>query len=172
MTIGASNTTGLQRFYGTLIGGATAVTVWLICFENPWALAFSGWLVSGVCFYYIYARDQAPMGRFILLTYNLSVLYSYALSIQDPDVDGREKDNQNPTIFGVVFHRVVAIIMGALSGVFVTRAIWPIKARSKLKYGMSLLWLRMALIWKQGPLSVLTDEHVSSLPFCFSLLAC
>lgn len=145
-----------------------AIIVWLICCENPWALAFSGWIVSAICFYWIFARNQAPMGRFILLTYNLSVLYSYALSIKDPDVDGRERDDQSPTILGVVFHRVVAIIMGALSGVFVTRAIWPIEARTKLKYGLSLLWLRMALIWKQGPLSVLIDEIVCCLRFTFA----
>ncbi|KAH0538114.1 hypothetical protein FGG08_005276 [Glutinoglossum americanum] len=34
---------------------------------------------------------------------------------------------------------------------------WPISARQKLQDGLSVLWLRMALIWKRDPLSTLTE---------------
>lgn len=68
MTIGASNTTGLARFVGTLIGAILSIVVWFSCQENPFALAFCGWIVSFVCFYFIVGTSKGPMGRFLLLT--------------------------------------------------------------------------------------------------------
>lgn len=68
MTIGASNTTGYSRFIGTLIGAILSVIVWFTCQGNPFALAFCGWTVSFVCFYFIVGTSKGPMGRFLLLT--------------------------------------------------------------------------------------------------------
>ena len=44
-----------------------------------------------------------------------------------------------------------------LWGLIITRLIWPISARQKFKDGLSLLWLRMSLIWKRDPLAILLD---------------
>ena len=38
-----------------------------------------------------------------------------------------------------------------------TRLVWPISARQKLKDGLSILLLRMGLIWKRDPLRMLTE---------------
>ena len=38
-----------------------------------------------------------------------------------------------------------------------TRLVWPISAQKKLKNGISILWLRMGLIWKRDPLAMLTE---------------
>lgn len=49
-----------------------------------------------------------------------------------------------------------------LWGLIVTRLIWPISARRKFKEGLSILWLRMGLIWKRDPINILVDgcsEH-------------
>jgi len=54
-------------------------------------------------------------------------------------------------------HRVAAVISGTLWGLIITRIVWPISARQKLKDGLSLLWLRMGLIWKRDPLATFTD---------------
>ncbi len=35
-----------------------------------------------------------------------------------------------------------------------TRLIWPISARQKLKDGMCILWLRMSLVWRRDPLAM------------------
>jgi hypothetical protein len=157
MTIGASNTTGLQRFLGTCLGALIAVVAWVACNENPWILGLLGWLVSLACFYIIVGLGKGPMGRFILLTYNLSALYAYSLSVKDDD-DDDDEGGISPDIWEIVLHRVVAVLAGCLWGLIVTRVIYPISARKKLKQGVSLLWLRMGLIWKRDPLSILTDH--------------
>ena len=94
------------------------------------------------------------MGRFIMLTYNLSVLYAYSLSVKDEE-DDDDEGGVNPFISDIVLHRVVAVLTGCLWGLIVTRFVWPISARKKFKSGLSLLWLRMGLIWKRDPLAML-----------------
>jgi hypothetical protein len=90
MTIGASNTTGYQRFLGTCIGAVLAIVGWLLARGNPFALATFGWTVSLGCFHLVVAQGKGPMGRFILLTYNLSALYAYSLSVKDGEDDEDE----------------------------------------------------------------------------------
>lgn len=158
MTIGASNTTGANRFMGTLMGAFLAVLAWIISSDghgnaNPWLLGFFGWLVSVGCFYIILAQGNGPMGRFILLTYNLGALYAYSLSVTDADNDDDE-GGIDPAIWEIVLHRVVSVIVGCIWGIVVTRFIWPISARRKLKDGLCILWLRMSLIWKRDPLAM------------------
>ncbi len=97
------------------------------------------------------------MGRFILLTYNLSALYAYTLSIRDDDGGDDDEGGYVPVISEIVMHRVISVAAGCLWGIIVTRLIWPISARKKVKDGTALLWLRMGLIWKRDPLQVLID---------------
>merc|ERR1712169_61650 len=108
------------------------------------------------CFYIILVKGQGPFGRFIMLTYNLSCLYAYSLSIQDAD-DDDDEGGVVPIITEIALHRVVAVIAGCVWGLIITRIIWPISARHKFKDGLSLLWLRMGLIWKRDPLAAITD---------------
>jgi hypothetical protein len=156
MTIGASNTTGWSRFIGTFIGAAIAVIIWAVCQGNPFALAFCGWVVSLPCFYIILEKGKGPFGRFIMLTYNLSCLYAYSLSIKD-SVDDDDEGGVTPIITEIALHRVVAVLAGVIWGLIITRMIWPISARQKFKDGLALLWLRMGLIWKRDPLSTLIE---------------
>ena len=62
MTIGASNTTGLQRIVGTVIGACFAVIAWIIANDhgeaNPWLLGFLGWLVALGCFWLVIAKGR------------------------------------------------------------------------------------------------------------------
>ena len=158
MTIGASNTTGANRFMGTLMGAFLAILAWVTASDghgnaNPWLLGFFGWLVSLGCFYIILAKGNGPMGRFILLTYNLGALYAYSLSVKDSDNDDDE-GGIDPAIWEIVLHRVVSVIVGCIWGIVITRFIWPISARRKLKDGLCILWLRMSLIWKRDPLAM------------------
>ncbi|KAI9812601.1 MAG: hypothetical protein M1827_004590 [Pycnora praestabilis] len=156
MTIGDSNNVGYHRFLGTCIGAVFAIVAWIVSQGNPYALATLGWLMSLACFYIILAQGKGPMGRFIMLTYNLSALYAYSLSVKD-DEDDDDEGGTNPYITEIVLHRVVAVLSGCLWGLIVTRLVWPISARQKFKDGLSLLWLRMGLIWKRDPLSLLLE---------------
>jgi hypothetical protein len=97
------------------------------------------------------------MGRFIMLTYNLSALYAYSLSVKDEE-DDDDEGGISPEIWEIVLHRVVAVMVGCIWGIIITRLIWPISARRKVKKGTSLLWLKMGLIWKRGPLHTLLDK--------------
>ncbi|KAK4545151.1 hypothetical protein LTR36_003702 [Oleoguttula mirabilis] len=157
MTVGASNTTSINRFIGTFIGAFLAIIAWIIASDhgdaNPWLLGFFGWLVSLGCFYLIIAKNNGPMGRFILLTFNLGALYSYSLSVRDDDNDDDE-GGIDPAIWDIVMHRLVAVVVGCLWAIVVTRFIWPISARRKLKDGLCILWLRMSLVWKRDPLAM------------------
>ncbi|RDW91153.1 hypothetical protein BP5796_02318 [Coleophoma crateriformis] len=156
MTVGASNTTGWARFTGTIIGAVGSVFVWLICQGNPLALLFCSWVFCTMCFYFIVAAGKGPFGRFTLLTYNLSVLYAYSLSARQGE-DDSDEGGTNPIITEIALHRLVAVFLGIIWGLIITRIIWPISARKKLKTGLSVLWLRMGLIWKRDPLSMLLE---------------
>jgi len=158
MTIGASNTTGIQRFLGTGLGAGLAILVWWMSNDSPVALAFFGFFMAYWTAWIILGQGKGPMGRFIMLTYNLTALYSYSLLIADDPGDGDEEDsNSNPLVLSIAFHRVVAVLSGCIWGLIVTRLIWPMSARQKLKDSISLLWLRMCLIWKRDPLSIFTE---------------
>ncbi|KAF2711790.1 hypothetical protein K504DRAFT_465528 [Pleomassaria siparia CBS 279.74] len=157
MTIGASNTTGWQRFVGTCLGAIYAIVAWIVAHDNPWVLGFFGWLVSLHCFYIIVGKGKGPMGRFIMLTYNLSALYAYSLSVRDEE-DDDDEGGISPEIWEITLHRVVAVMTGCIWGIIVTRLIWPISARRKIKKGTSLLWLKMGLTWKRGPLRCLLES--------------
>lgn len=157
MTIGASNTTGYSRFIGTFIGASIAIIVWILCQGNAFALAFSGWIISLPCFYLIIAKDNAAFGRFIMLTYNLSCLYAYSLSIKDDDDEDDDEGGIAPIISEIALHRLIAVFIGVIWGMIITRIIWPVSARKKFQDGLSLLWLRMGLIWKRDPLAAVLE---------------
>lgn len=111
MTIGASNTTGFARFFGTCIGAVCAIISWIASSGNAFLLAFFGWLMALWTAYIIVAQGKGPMGRFIMLTYNLSALYAYSLSAQEVDGDDDE-GGARPIITEIALHRVVAVLSG------------------------------------------------------------
>ncbi len=159
MTIGASNTTGYSRFLGTFLGAVCAIAAWEVADDNPYILAVLGWFMAYWTAYIIVAQGKGPMGRYIMLTYNLSALYAYSLSVKDEQGDEDEGGN-TPMIWEITLHRVVAVLSGCIWGLIITRVVWPISARQKLKDGLSLIWLRMGLIWKRDPLAMFIDgEH-------------
>lgn len=162
MTSGGGNATAIARFNGTFAGALISIFVWIICGGNVYALCFCCWIVSSGCFYLITAAGKAPLGRFLLLTYNLSVLYAYSLSVRQGE-DDDDEGGIDPIITEISLHRVTAVVMGCLWGLFVTNVIWPSSARHRFKNGLAALWLRMGLIWKRDPLSsILTKDHESS----------
>lgn len=92
-----------------------------------------------------------------MLTYNLSVLYAYSLSQKEAD-DDQDEGGQDPIISEIALHRVVAVLSGCVWGIIITRLIWAISARERLKDGLSILWLRMGLVWKRDPLSAMAKN--------------
>jgi hypothetical protein len=79
--------------------------------------------------------------------------------------EGENDDDEggaHPVITTISLHRLVAVIAGIIWGLIITRVVWPISARHKFKEGLSILWLRMGLIWKRDPLSTLLDGESSN----------
>jgi hypothetical protein len=155
MTLGQTNNSGEARVVGTMVGAVLALIAWIAFPENPYALSLFGWLVSIPCFWIILHWKQAPLGRFTLLTYNLSALYAYSISMTNDNENDDDEGGVNPIITEIVLHRFVAVTAGVMWALFINRMIWPLSARSQLRKGLSILWLRMALIWSQDPLNSL-----------------
>lgn len=164
MTIGASNTTGFSRFFGTCLGAACALVAWEVSNASAISLAFLGWLMSTWTSYIIVAKGKGPMGRFIMLTYNLIILYAYSLVYYDSDGD-EDEGGETPIITDIALHRVVSVLAGIIWGIVITRLVWPVSARAKLKDGLSLIWLWLSLIWKRDPLSNMTQGEAPNAYF-------
>ncbi|KAJ5779157.1 hypothetical protein N7457_006877 [Penicillium paradoxum] len=160
MTIGASNTTGYARFLGTCLGAVAAIVAWDVTGANLYGLAFLGWLMAIWTGYITIVRGNGPMGRFIMLTYNLSVLYGYSLAQKEAKLD-EDEGGSNPIMSEIALHRVVAVLSGCIWGIIITRMIWPISARRRLKESLSLIWLHLSLVWKRDPLSIMAKDEKS-----------
>lgn len=161
MTTGASNTTSLARFIGTLIGGACSILAWLIGQESPFVLALIGCIMAFANFYLILVLNNAPLGRISLLAYNVITLYAYSISQQVCD-DDDDEGGESPLIFDITFHRVVSVTLGIAWGMIVCRLLWPISARRKFREGLSVLYLQLGLIWKRGPLGILLQTRITT----------
>ncbi|KAJ5624640.1 hypothetical protein N7510_000949 [Penicillium lagena] len=160
MTIGASNTTGFARLLGTCLGGLCSIGAWYIAGGDAFKLAMVGFIMALGPFYMIIAKGQAPMGRFILLTYNLSVLYAFSHS--QADIGDPDNGSEHLNITEIVLHRVISVISGCIWGIIITRGIWPIRARTKLNETLQSLWLRLVLIWDSEPLNTIFSADASA----------
>lgn len=160
MTNGASNTTGLSRFIGTMIGGVCACLSWTISGGNPIVLVIFGLLMAFGNFYMILVAKNGPLGRISLLAYNVTVLYAYSLS-QTRDDDDDDEGGKHPLIFDITYHRVVAVTLGIVWGMLFCRILWPISARAKFREGLAVLYLQLGLIWKRGPLTILMESDTA-----------
>jgi len=164
MTLGQTNSSGKARISGTLVGTVLSLFAWFVFSVNPYTLSLFGWAVSIPCFWIILTWKQATFGRFILLTYNLSVLYAYSLATSSAEGgdDDDDEGGTSPIITEIALHRSVAVTAGVLWGVFINLAIWPTSARNQLRNGLGVLWLRMALIWRHDPLLSLLEPATST----------
>ncbi|KAG8702606.1 hypothetical protein FRC09_004653 [Ceratobasidium sp. 395] len=125
-TIGATNFLSLHRIMGTLIGATFAVIVFTLFKHQPIVLTLCSFLYSIPCFYYIVKYPQyATSGRFVLLTYNLTCLFSY-----------NSRDDEIP-VFLVAQHRATAVTIGVVWAFIVSRFWWPTEARRELARGLS-----------------------------------
>lgn len=82
--------------------------------------------------------------------------------MKEVDEDDDDEGGAHPIITTISLHRLTAVIAGIIWGLIITRVVWPISAREKFKEGLSILWLRMGLIWKRDPLSSLIEGESSN----------
>ncbi|CDK26977.1 unnamed protein product [Kuraishia capsulata CBS 1993] len=163
-SLGGTTMTVKWRFLGTFIGALSAYLIWDFFEGNVYGLALAGWLMCLPCFYIIlYWKENNAFGRFILLTYNLTVLYSYTMSLKSPEniPDYDDEGGGNPIVFEIAFHRFIGVSAGVLWAIIMTLMLFPNSARSRIRRGLSLLWLRMGIIWNSDPLSFERDPDTS-----------
>lgn len=125
-TVGQSNQMSIHRSLGTLLGAAAAMAAYWLFPDNNVALPIFGALFSIPCFCWIIGKPQlASSGRFVLLTFNLTALYSYNIRKVGIEVDE------------IAFHRTVAVIVGVAWATVLNHLIWPFEARRELARGLS-----------------------------------
>ncbi|KAK9460572.1 Fusaric acid resistance protein-like-domain-containing protein [Lipomyces oligophaga] len=168
ISIGGTTNTILYRISGTFMGCYAAWIVWYFFPSNAIAISLTCFLMAFPCFCIILGwKQNSAFGRFILLAFNLTALYSYSLSQNDIDrPDGNEDEGGiNPIVSEIAFHRLIAVSSGIMVAIFVTLYIWPNSARANIKRRLSILWIRMGLIWKSDPLSSLSHPGESIKPY-------
>lgn len=157
---GAVNHVAFNRFGGTALGAFCAAGSWYISGGRAWVLLLLGSLMAYLGFYLIVVNGNGPMGRFIMLSYNLVSLYAYSVSVHDHPGGGDEVDAGGwPDINQIAWHRVSAVFSGVIWGLIVTRAIWPIRARTQILDSLSTAFLRLALIWRADPLGTIASKE-------------
>lgn len=150
-SVGGTSLTVKWRIIGTLLGCYTAYVIWMITDANVFALSFTGFLISIPSFYIIlYWKQNQSFGRFILLAYNLTALYSYSMLQKDSEDD--KEGGENPLISEIAFHRFVAVSVGIVWALSMAMFFLPTSARARLKRGLPILWLRLGVIWNSDPL--------------------
>lgn len=157
-SLGGTTMTAKWRFIGTFLGAFTAYIVWEMTNGNDYALATTGFFLSLPCFYIIiYWKNNNAFGRFILLTYNLTALYSYSMTQKDSEDDN--EGGETPIVGEIAYHRFVSVSIGILWALFVASFFLPNSARKRLKSGLTVLWLRMGVIWNSDPLEYISLPH-------------
>lgn len=149
--LGGTTMTVKWRFLGTGMGALAAYVVWTVTDGNVFALALTGLAISLPSFRIIlYWKKNNPFGRFILLTYNLTALYSY--SMREQDNEDSDEGGSDPIVGEIAFHRFVAVSIGIIWALVMASCFLPNSARVRLKSALTVLWLRLGVIWNSDPL--------------------
>lgn len=145
------------RILGTFLGAVGGWAIWTLVGENPVALPLIGWAVACGCFWIIlyWPAKKNMFGRFILLTFNLTLLYTFSLSIADQDDDSEDDDETQLIVKDIAFHRFISVCVGVLWALLITTLVLPNSARTRLKRGLSVLWVRMGLVWRADVISAI-----------------
>lgn len=105
--------------------------------DNAVVLPILGVVFSLPCFWVIVTQPTyAPSSRFVLLTLNLTLLYSF--NIRDT----------NTEVESIAFHRSVAVAFGVAYGLLISRYIWPYEARRELRHELSRFLLNTAFYYQ------------------------
>ncbi|CDR88651.1 related to BRE4-protein involved in endocytosis [Sporisorium scitamineum] len=145
-TVGQSNHMSLHRIVGTVMGACAAVGVYKLFPDNNIVLPAFGLLFSIPCFRYIVGKPQlASSGRFVLLTYNLTALYSYNLRKTNVEVEQ------------IAYQRTVSVIVGVLWATLLNQLVWPFEARRQLALGVSDVLFKLAWLYQRLVLSYSRD---------------
>ena len=126
-TIGATNFNSFFRIAGTVFGAAVATAAWYLLGNGHPVLMCGFAALFSLLPYAIILRypKYATSGRLVLLSFNLTALYAYNVRHTGYDIED------------IALHRTIAVTVGTLWGLFVTRFCFPFEARKELRAGLS-----------------------------------
>ncbi len=114
--------------------------------DNNVVLPLFGVVFSVPCFRYIVGKPQlASSGRFVLLTYNLTALYSYNLRKTDVEVEQ------------IAYQRFASVVVGVVWATVLNQLVWPFEARRQLALGVSDVLFKLAWLYQRLVLSYSRD---------------
>jgi hypothetical protein len=64
------------------------------------------------------------------------------------DEDDDDEGGLDPIITSIALHRIVAVCVGVLWGMFITSYIWPMSARHDIRVGLSELYLHLGWFFR------------------------
>ncbi|UZJ51468.1 hypothetical protein CBS101457_000788 [Exobasidium rhododendri] len=141
-TVGQSNQMSVHRILGTLLGATAALIGYFVFPDDDVALPIFGALFSIPCWCWIIGKPQfAPSGRFVLLTFNLTALYSY--NVRKVGIEVEE----------IAFQRTAAVVIGVIWATILNNLVWPFEARRELARGMSDLLFKLGFLYQRLVLS-------------------
>ncbi|EIW83515.1 hypothetical protein CONPUDRAFT_81418 [Coniophora puteana RWD-64-598 SS2] len=153
-TIGATNFASFHRFFGTFFAAGIAAGVYTLFAHNAIMLSLCGVVFSTPCFYFIVGKPAyATTGRMVLLTYNLTCLYTYNI---------RSRGDYTRSVLDIAYHRFVAVTLGLVWAAIVSRFWWPAEARRELsnalgEFCLNIGWLYTRLVAFNSGVSDITD---------------
>lgn len=149
-TVGQSNQLSVHRIGGTVAGAVAATCAYWLFPDNNIALPIFGAIFSIPCFFWIIGKPQyASSGRFVLLTYNLTALYSY--NIRKVGIEVEE----------IAVRRMVDVIVGVVWATLLNHLVWPTEARRELTRGVSELLFKLAFLYQKLVLAYSSAEAPS-----------
>lgn len=156
-SVGGTTAAGLYRVLGTLAGAIISIPVWLMFPEDPVGLFFVCGLIGLFGFYIFFQTTYPKIGRvsgfraccskmrktnirqIFLLTFSIITLQKYAV-LEDPVRD------QNYTITELAFRRGFAVLFGVIVGILVSWFVWPFRARTAVRKGISRMYQDMSTL--------------------------
>lgn len=146
-TVGQSNQLSVHRIGGTVAGAVAATCAYWLFPDNNIALPIFGAIFSIPCFFWIIGKPQyASSGRFVLLTYNLTALYSY--NIRKVGIEVEE----------IAIRRMIDVIVGVIWATLLNHLVWPTEARRELTRGVSELLFKLAFLYQKLVLAYSSAE--------------
>lgn len=110
-TVGGTNTAGLYRILGTLVGAGYSYLIWNAFPNDPVWLMSAITIFAAPCFYIFLYSDYPRLAQVMLLTVCATVVANYA---------NRDNPSWQFTIWELAWKRAVVVIAGIVAGLLVT----------------------------------------------------
>ncbi|KAI3629367.1 hypothetical protein MIR68_012572 [Amoeboaphelidium protococcarum] len=139
-TSGGTNSSGLYRILGTIIGALYSIAVWLAVSHNSFGLGALVSIFAVPCFYVNLYSKYPRVGQVTLVALCAILL---------ADVGNVDNPGWDYSIIQLAYMRSLMVIVGIIVGLIVSWYVWPYEARVELRKGASNLLISMGLLYSR-----------------------